>query len=279
MPAINPFFGNIEDLFSNNYNKTSTHFFTVNDCLKDQIWKKYVTNKPANISQLKEYFKQHNLIEYFKNEISFFNSYGLNFKLIIFYDEINWQIENTNIYIVNFYQEISEYKYEIDIYDKLTFQEHLRDIQGEDMIMNKPLTYSTTELEGYLSDMCQRSKKPVGRAIFPGDVDLILYDYNEAKLLVEFKKHTPYGNIEFDKQSYKQYWYKDKKKYTGLSVLSKSLDLAHFYNVIYSTNKNEFNKIKIEKINSTNLDLTDSFSYQINDPKQEISKIVKKMVK
>lgn len=257
-PQNNIFLGDPIDLFMNWDHRLSFHFFTVDNEVKPYAWKTLISDIDIDQSILKTEVLAYVNIENLISDYNYLMNHGIELQYVVFNDSKNWHIQNGVIYLVSFKldNEKSSIYFSIQEFDKFSFQKHLRDIQGQDMIMNKPLIYSTTELEGYFADMCQSRLNPIGRAIFPGDVDLVLYSNNQTIDVIEFKKHTMFGEGKIEDQSFSKYWYKDKKKYTGLSILTKKLNKDFFYNFIYSTKNNELNKVKIEKI-STELRLLD----------------------
>ena len=250
-PQQNIVLGDPYDLFSNFENRVSFHFFTVDNQIKPFAWKTLISDSDINITSLKKEILAYVNIKDLISDYSYLNKFGIELQYVVFNDNRNWTIENGSIYLVSFDITSDEsIEFSFREFDKVSFQKFLREIQGQDMIMNKPLIYSTTELEGYFADMCQRNLNPVGKAIFPGDVDLVIYNNNKTLSIIEFKKHTKYGEGRIGDQSFLKYWFKDKKKYSGIALLTKKLNRDFFYNVIYSTKDNELNKIKIEKISS-----------------------------
>lgn len=254
-PQKNSFFGDPKNLFSEFEKMITFHFFTLNQVVKPYAWKVLVSDIDFDESLLKteifEYAQENDLI----SDILYLEKYDIELQYIVFNDNRNWALDNGPIYLVSF--EIIENKridISFEVFEKYSFQKYIRFVQGQDMIMNKSLIFSTTELEGYYADICQSNNHPSGKAIFPGDVDLVLYNKNATISLIEFKKHTVFGEGIIEDQSFKKYWYKDKKKYQGLALLAKKLNKGYFYNIIYSTKKNELRKVKIEKI-STELQL------------------------
>jgi len=277
-PFYNDFYNDIEKAFSIGYSSTSVHFFTTDKILKNIVWKKYVSSEPFNEDDLIDYFNKNNFILNMKEEIQFFEYQGLSLQLIIFYDDVDWVNENPNIFIVNFFLNQSyQIQTSITTERKHDFENRLLEIQDGPTPMNKKLIYSTTKLEGYLSDKCFKNYSNTCKAIFPGDVDLILFENNTPQLLIEFKKHTKWGRKRFVDQSYKTYWELDKKKYNGIALLSNKLGLDKFYNVIYSTVENEKKKLKIEQISSKNLNLIKELHYELANIK-ELESIIRQLI-
>lgn len=256
MPQQNSILGDPFELFLGINSRLSFHFFTVDDQIKPYAWKVLVSDVEIDKSNLKHEILSYINIKQLISDYNYLLSNGIKLQFIVFNDNVNWHTHNGTIYLIDFKVNIdnSSVDFSVREFDKTSFQIHLREIQSHDMIMNKPLIYSTTELEGYFADQCQRDLNPMGKAIFPGDVDLILYSNNKTINIIEFKKHTKYGDGSIEDQSFLKYWFKDKKKYTGIALLAKKLNKDFFYNLIYSTKNDELKKIKIEKI-STSLEL------------------------
>lgn len=251
MPKTNFLLGDIDSVFDT-FDTDSFHFFTKQHDKNGNyfiplIWKVLLLkNNNYKIKVAKElinYIGKDKLLR----EISIYNNYSLNLQYIIFYDNVDWHTVNQKIFVVSFKNKKNKIKSKVKLLTKTEFEKYLFSIQNESMVMNKPLIYSTTNLERYLSDMCQRELCPQKRAIFPGDVDCLIYKENKVRYLIEFKKHTIKGKIE--NQSFKKYWDKDKKKYTALASLAKYFHLNYFINLIYST-FDDINKIKLEIISS-----------------------------
>ncbi len=111
-----------------------------------------------------------------ESNIHFLNKHGIELEYIIFHDKVNWKIEDGVIYKLKFKVVDNNIRYSIRKFSKDVFKKYLFELQGESMIMNKRLIYSNTELEGYLADLCYKSNPESETAIFPGDLDLIIYD-------------------------------------------------------------------------------------------------------
>lgn len=81
-------------------------------------------------------------------------------------------------------------------------KDRIREIRGQPFSSKKTLVYGQTALECYLSNNTS--------AIWPGDADLVLVDSNfTPRVIIEFKKHTSYSSIPFDKQKFSNYYPKD----------------------------------------------------------------------
>lgn len=194
-PQQNTFLGDPFDLFIECKNRLSFHFFTVENEVRPYAWKTLISDVDIDISMLKKEILSYVNIENLKSDFLYLNNFGIELQYVVFNDNKNWHLEENTIFLVSFKMDDTDdiINFSIREFDKKSFQTYLREIQGQDMIMNKPLIYSTTELEGYLADMCQSKMNPVGKAIFPGDVDLVLYTKNKTLNIIEFKKHTIFG--------------------------------------------------------------------------------------
>lgn len=256
LPRKNEYLGDLEDFFIDNESSTSFHFFTSNGKVDDEVWKVLVSDKNIVPDNLEEEILGIVLLEDLISEIKYFSANNMIFKFVIFFDDINWSTDDGIVFLVEFKLIDNEnLKFIINQYNKLEFEKYLLIKQNTEMVMNKQLIYSTTQLEGYLSDMCQSHLNPKGRAIFPGDVDLVLYSGENTNRIIEFKKHTQSGDGTIENQSFRKYWYKDSKKYSGIAFLAARLGLNHFVNIIYSTRNDELKKIKFEVIGMKNNEL------------------------
>lgn len=81
--------------------------------------------------------------------------------------------------------------------------------------INKPINYSDTYLEHYLSKTAKYTS-----ATWPGDCDLYLHNKNnECICILEFNKYTAYSNIPIEDQSFINYYSKDRSKFMRLGIL------------------------------------------------------------
>lgn len=263
-PSSNPKIGAIESHFRC-FNQLSFHFGTNQaGIVQTYAWKVLVTDKPLDnsvdesdqiIQAIKEFYTDKRNI----NDTSFLKKHGFEFSFIVFYDQNNWKLENSIIYkivpVVNF----GGLTFTSKRFTQKEFQKLIVDLNGQNLT-NKPLIYATTEFEGFLSDVCVPGTTRNDVSLFPGDVDLALYnDEYKTITVVEFKKHTPSGQGSIEYQSFTKYYYRDKKKYTTLAKITAALGKEYFYNVIYSTRPNELLKLKVEKI-TTNMRLVSSMN-------------------
>lgn len=256
-PQTNAFLGDPYNLFESN-NALNFHFFTSNGNVASIAWKVLLMDhNTIDPSIVINGIQEHEGIERLFTYLQYLNNYGIQLEYIVFKDENDWHNGTNAIHKVSVSLIDERIVFTSDIYNISSFHALLFEIQGTSMIMNKPLIYSTTELEGYLADMCQRTLSPIDRVIFPGDVDLILFQNEETFACVEFKKHTRSGVGILRNQSFMNYMRYDYKKYNGIAALTSRLNLTYFYNIIYSTRPDELDLVKIEKI-STSLTLIDS---------------------
>ncbi|MDR2828011.1 MAG: hypothetical protein LBV51_01155 [Acholeplasmatales bacterium] len=251
LPQTNRLIGDIYKVFDF-CNDVSFHFGCKNGNIANFAWEILVSDIPVqqfNILQLKEQIISIYSRRKLYSDCKFLNQFNLKLQIVVFCDSCDWNNDGNHICLVDV---------KIDSYDCLAliskfysqkdFQKLILENNGINLT-NKPLKYSTTSFEGYLSDICVTSSRRNDVSLFPGDVDLILYnDQYLQNCIIEFKKHTQSGEGNIEDQSFQKYLSYDKKKYEGLCQLAKKLDLKHFYNIIYSTKNNELNKIKIEKV-------------------------------
>lgn len=278
LPKTNTLIGDIENVFEI-FDCDSFHFFSKRDENKNVyalpiVWKVLLLkNNDYTLNIEKEllyYVGEEQLIK----DLKIYNSYNLKLEYIIFYDDVNWKETNQNIYAVSVSYKQNELSFDTKLYTKQEFEKYLFEINEESMVMKKPLIYSQTKLERYLSEECQFEKRPVNRAFFPGDIDCLIKKEDKFLYLIEFKKHSIDGSIE--EESYKKYWGRDIKKYSAINAMSKKLGLNCFYNFIYST-KQDLNKIKIEIIDN-NLKLIDSIVFAFKD-KKDLEEILQSIFK
>ena len=89
--------------------------------------------------------------------------------------------------------------------------DRIRQLRGGPFTTNKKLTYGQTSLDCYLYNYTD--------VMFPGDADLVLVDSSfTPRVIIEFKKHTSYSSIPFDKQKFSNYYPKgDPYKYDSFA--------------------------------------------------------------
>lgn len=273
-PKKNNIFGDFENLFDSYEDKLSFHFFSDQDGLKHKKAWKILLNETdnfdkKNVSAAIIEVEGRNLIE---SNVRFLSSKDIELEYIIFKDNLDWTTHNGLIYKIKFYLQNDIIMYQVRSFSRDGFRKYLFELQGESMVMNKKLLYSNTELEGYLSDLCYRNNPQPNTAIFPGDIDLLIYDELRSLYVLEFKKHNIKGPIE--EQSFLKYIYNDRKKYMGIASVAIEFGHDFFYNIIYSTNQ-DLNKIKIEKID-VNLNLLSDQIFEFNT-KKELESIFNKI--
>ena len=195
------------------------------------------------------------------NEFIYYAKHDIEFEILIIYDDVNWKLENNRVISIDFklIKEASvAFIKSIKVMNQKDYQRKLVSKFGINRT-NKPLIYSTTEFESYLSDLSISKCERDDITLFPGDVDLITFNKNYETLnIYEFKKHTKFGYGDIEHQSFRKYFWQDKKKYYGLAALANKLGKKYFFNIIYSIRYGELNKVKVEKID-INLKLIDDY--------------------
>lgn len=211
--------------------------------IKDAVDYEEVVDSLTNVYPYKEYL----------DEFIYYSLHDMNFEILIINDNVDWKTEKNNVLSIKF--ELLKYRKtafikSIKVLSQKAYQLELVEKFGINRTL-KPLIYSTSNFEGYLSDVSVVGTKRTDITLFPGDVDLITFDENYQTInIFEFKKHTKYGYGIIEDQSFRKYLFKDRKKYYGLARLTKKLNKDYFFNVIYSTRYGEERKVKIEKINT-----------------------------
>lgn len=285
-PKENPIFGSIENCFTSNIlskhnlNSIKFDFFVIWDkskktgCFNNTIWLKrsIALNNPdedstINIGHFRKKLIECETNDYILNSQKFFEKYELNASYMTIKDIPDKSIsickcfnnyENNNLVIscpVSTEFTIKDFKF----YNLKELRDELRENSGGTFKMNKPLNYSDTYLEHYLSKTAD-----ITGAVWPGDCDLLLYDeYLNCKCILEFKKCTDAGrNIPLLKQSFKNYYNNDKSKYIRLAILREYFSEREnreipLINVFYPTYKStNDNFIKLELINGNHADLS-----------------------
>lgn len=267
VPQQNYVLGDISKRFSS-HNTSCVHFGEIDN--NYHIIKLLVTDIPITFSidynevvnALFELYPKNDFI----NEFIYFSEFNMNYQILILFDEVNWKNENNTMLVVDFeYVKNRKMAFisSIKVWKQKDYQKSLVERFGINRT-NKPLIYSTTEFEGFLSDVSIPSCVRNDITLFPGDVDLITFNEEFTTLnIFEFKKHTKFGEGSLQNQSFMKYITKDIKKYQGIANLTSRLNKTYFYNVIYSTKIGEEKMLKIEKIN-TSLTLLDSYFIQFD---------------
>lgn len=251
-PQTNKVLGDISKRFIS-YNNSCVHFGEVDN--NYYIIKLLVSDTPISesvdykqvVDSLFELYPKNDFI----NEFVYFSQFNMHYQILIIFDEVDWKKENNKMLVIDFtYVENRKMAFidSIKVWEQKDYQIDLVRRFGINRT-NKPLIYSTTEFEGYLSDVSTPYCKRNDITLFPGDVDLITFSNDFTTLnIFEFKKHTKFGYGSLEYQSFLKYFNKDYKKYKGLANLALNLNKSYFYNIIYSTRENEDNLLKIEKI-------------------------------
>ena len=262
LPQVNKVLGDISKRFMSS-NNSCVHFGEIDN--NYYVIKLLVTDTPISdkveyqeiVDSLFSLYPKNDFI----NEFVYFAQFNMHYQILIIYDEVDWKNENNKMLVVDFtYVESRKMAFinSIKVWEQKDYQNDLVKKFGINRT-NKPLIYSTTEFEGYLSDVSVAYCKRNDITLFPGDVDLITFNNDFSTLnIFEFKKHTKFGYGSLEYQSFLKYFHKDYKKYKGIANLAYNLNKKYFYNIIYSTRENEENLLKIEKI-GTDLRLLDSY--------------------
>lgn len=277
-PYENNLYKNPLNFFSH-YRKSSVHFGFFNNSFT--AIKLLICNEPiltnTNYSPIIDSLNQLYPKQEYIQEFHLYRRHNIKFEVLVVYDQVNWKLENNYVLSILFeYEGITsiDLRQTIRIIHQKEYQQRLVSLFGINRT-NKPLIYSTTEFEGYLSDISITGCIRKDITLFPGDVDLITFDDNlEVIGLYEFKKHTKFGDGDIEDQSFLKYIERDKKKYKGLALLAKQLSKDFFYNFIYSTKSGEEQKLIIEKIGN-DLNLIKKINYTYNKVENIIDNIHK----
>jgi hypothetical protein len=108
-------------------------------------------------------------------------------------------------------------------------------------IGSKGLIYGTSRLECYLSRT---------DSLWPGDADAVVLDQNcDPLTILEFKKHTRYGNGEVEDQRLSNYYPSpDGRKYDRLSILRSEMEKSPPIVVVYYPTQAEESQVKLELV-------------------------------
>lgn len=282
MPQMNPVLGDIDESFFI-ANHINFHFGMKENEEINYAWKVLLSDvsiEKVDDENIKNAVLSHISYNHLFADFTYLQKHNLQYQIIIFNDNVDWKKENNFIAIISmqiktegFFKKTQKLELSVEKLSQKEFQNRLVQIFGINRTA-KPLINSTTEFEGYLSDVSRVGSYRNDVTLFPGDADLVLYkpDTFGSLALIEFKKHTIKGYGRIEDQSYMKYNYKDNKKYTGLSKIAKRLNLNYFYNVIYSTKPEEYHKLKIEKID-VNLNLIESKMFSFTDKKDLLAKM------
>ncbi len=229
-------FGVSFDFFVNWKNNTISNEFWVKRIVKDEYTPWPLTDK--GILQQKIY--DCDGIEYVRVLSRFASKYNVNLKYLLFKESNRW---NDEMLIVSVAFNNKGEVYQVTEKNISDLKKDIKLLSGGSIsIGNKGLVYSTSTLEGYLSQT---------DAAWPGDADLIVLDkaLNPVALL-EYKKHTLDTPMRDQKLS-NYYPSKDRRKYDRLAILRSFLgEDTPFINIYYPTNP-KFDIIKFEKIAGT----------------------------
>lgn len=176
----------------------------------------------------------------------FCQKYDLKAHFVIFNDA-DWHEDKPLIMLSIDYYDASTGNFQLS-FNKINvsaFRNIIAQKTGERFHMGKPLTFSTSFLECYLS----RTDTP-----YPGDVDAIIIDENyQAKFILEYKKHNL--NTPINEQRLGNYYPKqDKRKYDRLNILANYLD-AKLSTLYYTTDARKETKIELNNKGKSELNI------------------------
>ena len=177
MPAMNTLIGNIDDHFHGSH--LTFHFGTnVNGVVCDYAWRVLVSDEPiddSNVDDIHEAIVSLFGVDRIINDYMYLYNHGLQYQFIVFFDDDNWDLENNSIYVIDISIVDDKLCLQTNCYTQRDFQLLMRNTNGIHLT-NKPLIYSTTNFEGFLSDVCVPGSTRNDITLFPGDADLVLYD-------------------------------------------------------------------------------------------------------
>ncbi|WP_057566934.1 hypothetical protein [Paraclostridium sordellii] len=291
-PKYNPIFGDIKSCFTSDildlYNLKSTTFdffikWNSNKSsgeLNTTIWLKrclevYDKNLGINIKDvnlIKNKLIENNSSDYISSNSNFFKYNNLDAKFMIIKDKPDEKktdckcfdiYENTPL-VFSYPVSLNLSSSELKSFTLNQLKNELIANSGGYFKINKPLNYSDTYLEHYLS----KTAKDTG-ATWPGDCDLLLYNKNnECICILEFKKCTSYGNIPIENQSFINYYSKDRSKFMRLGILREYFSTIQGHNVplinvFYPTTDEKLIKLEVIDGNHKNLSVGNSCTIEI----------------
>lgn len=228
LPKSHPTSGKPEEWFSNEILSTvglfgfSVDFFinwTSNPIrLSNEFWIKGYLDAGVSLEMINESAPK-SFFEFIAKEelekiFSLLSNRNINVFLILFNDDSDWNNDNSTLGKVSVKKEEEELVFEIEVITLSELKKQIKNLSGGAVkIGAKGLIYGTSKLE------CTLSKTD---SLYPGDADLIVYEENEPKAILEFKKHTLDSKIEDQKLS-NYYPYPDGRKYDRLALLRNHL--------------------------------------------------------
>lgn len=290
LPQLHPTSGSPENWFAekilarHNYLSLSFDFF-VNwsenpSVITPVIWIKKVLDPAYDytdiIDNLSDILSYHFGTVYLDLLDSFRKRYSLAVQIIICRDDIQWG-DDSEIFIVTFLGKTRQgMTYKSDCLKIRDFKKIIQKHSGGPVqIGAKGLMYGTTNLECYLSKTT---------SLYPGDVDLILFNQNHDPLaLIEYKKHTLTSSISCQQLS-NYYPRPDGRKYNRLSMLRDFLSGNNYklpiINIYYPTNPScRQGRMELLKGSTGDLqtDILSNFPLPLNE--SEYEGVIKKLTK
>lgn len=203
--------------------------------------------------------------------------FGGKLRYKLFRESENW--DKTDNYSTPILDVMMNIKGEVQQVERITLEklkQDIRDLSGGPVkIGGKGLFYSTSTLEHYLSTT---------DALWPGDVDLIIFDsFSKPNAIIEFKKHTKKEPIENHKFN-RYYPRPDGRKYERLVIFKDSI--AKKFNikipliVLYYPTEEAIENIVLEEIieNAGCLIATNEISIPIPKNREERIALVKLLI-
>ncbi|MDO3664501.1 hypothetical protein [Acinetobacter higginsii] len=264
---INPIIGEPLEWLSNNtlqrfgYSQLSFDFFVNWNTytFQNRIWIKRIWSSNISIDTLAvsgaEFLTQQ--AQNIGDNLALINQFSVTYNLdpsYIVFREVNWQDNPEPILrgaiTANGIENIA-------LYDINQVMQAIRNNSGGPVrIGSKALIYGTSCLECYLSGT---------DALWPGDVDIILWDNQQqrAVAIIELKKHTL--NTAISEQQLSNYYPgADSRKYDRLALLRNHLGVNVPIIVLYYPTKEFHKEIKLEKIDGNPRELETVQSILIN---------------
>ena len=218
----NPVCGNPETWFDapafreQNLYATSFDFFVNwdNETICDEVWIKRISDSndiaTQDAGQLRALITQCDGRDAVDRTFRFLEAQGIREKYMLFRDvpEAAWADGSERVVELN----LSACEGGVSHFTAAEIQEKIAALRMRAAHIGQAgLIYSTSSLEGYLS------RQPF---FWPGDVDTLLFDdRNEARAVIEFKKHTANSRIPFTEQKISNYLSRDILKYKSLALL------------------------------------------------------------
>ena len=166
---------------------------------------------------------------------------GVEARAVLFDDQSSEYTDETPIIVFKFNGADGSSLFEM--INIRTLKERIRTLSGGPIsIGTKGLIFGTTRLECHLSTT---------DALWPGDVDLLMFSKDKAKVegIFEFKKHTRNAKASFDAQDLTLYYPRpDGRKYNRLAALADLFSYPVPLYIIFYCNYKETTDVKVQKI-------------------------------